>query len=196
MLGSVLVTNHRESGSFVEKIGMPQGPKKVQISVSSAPIARLGDKRYYDLLGTIEVMKNVYRESIVDGFELQLQPEWDSENPPLTDGQFADWTKTPKFAVAEISTLLQKQKLPILSVHASRDIGTYLCSSRERDYEKGKRLIRDALLLASDLGAKVSIFHLWNTWKTKFNIYKLKKDFLNMATQSAEIKASVEKYSY
>jgi sugar phosphate isomerase/epimerase len=171
---------------------MPLNPKKVQISVSSAPIAKFGNKRYYDLLGTLEVMKKIYQESIVDGFELQLQPEWNSENPPLTDTQFADWTKTPKFTVAEISTLLQKQELPILSVHASRDIGSYLCSSRERDYEKGKRLIHDALFLADKLGAKICVFHLWDTWKTKFDIYELKKDFLNMVAQFAEIKASVE----
>jgi hypothetical protein len=102
---------------------MPWSHKEVQISVSSAPIAKLGNKRYYDLLGTLEVMKKVYRESIVDGFELQLQPEWDSENPPLTDTQFADWTKTRKFNIAEILTVLEKQELPILSVHTSRDIG-------------------------------------------------------------------------
>ena len=128
----------------------------------------------------------------MDGFELQLQPEWDGDNPPLTDTQFADWTKTPKFTVAEILTILQKQKLPILSVHASRDIGSYLCSSRERDYEKGKRLIHEALFLADNLGAKVCVFHLWDTWKTKFDIYKLKKDLLNIGAQFAEVKASVE----
>lgn len=55
-----------------------------RISVSSAPIAKLGGKRYYDLDGTLKVMKKIFRESVVDGFELQLQPEWDSENPPLT----------------------------------------------------------------------------------------------------------------
>ena len=171
---------------------MPSSHKEVQISVSSAPIAKLGNKRYYDLLGTLEVMKKVYRESIVDGFELQLQPEWDSENPPLTDTQFADWTKTPKFNIAEILTVLEKQELPILSVHANRDIGSYLCSSRERDYEKGKRLIHDALFLADNLGAKICVFHLWDTWKTRSDIHKLKKDLLNMAAQFAEIKASAE----
>jgi len=171
---------------------MPWSHKEVQISVSSAPIAKLGNKRYYDLLGTIEVMKKIYRESIVDGFELQLQPEWDSENPPLTDTQFADWTKTPKFNIAEILTVLEKQELPILSVHANRDIGSYLCSSRERDYEKGKRLIHDTLFLADNLGAKICVFHLWDTWKTRVDIHKMKKDLLNMAAQFAEIKASAE----
>ena len=162
------------------------------ISVSSAPIAKLGNKRYYDLLGTLEVMKKVFRESIVDGFELQLQPEWDNENPPLTDTQFADWTKTPKYTVVQILTLFEKQELPILSVHASRDIGSYLCSDRERDHEKGRRLIYDALSVTEDLGAQVCVFHLWDTWKTKFDVYKLKKDLLDIAVQFASVKASVE----
>ncbi|NIO37426.1 hypothetical protein GTO27_06950, partial [Candidatus Bathyarchaeota archaeon] len=149
-------------------------------------------KRYYDLIGTLEVMKQVFRESVVDGFELQLQPEWDSENPPLTDTQFADWTKTPKYTIEEIRVLLEEQKLSILSVHSSRDIGSYLCSNQERNYEKGKSLIYEALFLANSLGAKVCVFHLWDTWKTRFDIHKLKKDFLNIAAQFAEIKASVE----
>lgn len=162
------------------------------ISVSSAPIARLDNKRYYDLLGTIEIMKSVFRESVVDGFELQLQPEWDSENPPLTDTQYADWTKTPKYTVAEISAILEKQELPILSVHGSRDIGCYLCSSRERDQEKGRRLIHDTLFLSDNLGVKVCVFHLWDTWKTKFDVQGLRKEFLDITAQFANIKASVE----
>jgi len=162
------------------------------ISVSSAPIARLGNKRFYDLFGTLEIMKKVYQESIVDGFELQLQPEWDRENPPLTDIHFADWRETPKFAVRELLTLIEKQELPILSVHASRDIGSYLCSNRRRDYEKGKSLIHEALFLADNLGAKVCVFHLWDTWKTQFDLHELKKDFLGITAQFAGIKASVE----
>lgn len=162
------------------------------ISVSSAPIAKFGGKRYYDLAGTLKVMKKVFRESVVDGFELQLQPEWDSENPPLTDTQFADWTKTPKYTVDDILRIFKRQRLPILSVHASRDIGTYLCSSRKQDHEKGRQLIHDSLQLANDLGAHVCVFHLWDTWKTRFNWQKLKKDLLDMLHPFAKVKASVE----
>ncbi|MEM2100508.1 MAG: hypothetical protein QXP45_04130, partial [Thermoproteota archaeon] len=89
------------------------------ISVSSAPIARLGDKNYYDLVGTVDVMKKIFAESIVDGFELQLEPEWDSNNLPLTDRHAADWAKTPKYTAKEIIAILKKESLPILSVHAS-----------------------------------------------------------------------------
>lgn len=96
------------------------------ISVSTAPIAKLGGKKYYNLVGTLEIMKKVLRKSVVDGFELQLLPEWDCENPPLTNAHFADWTKTPKYTVEEILALLKRKKLPILSVHASRDIASFL----------------------------------------------------------------------
>jgi len=106
--------------------------------------------------------------------------------------RFADWTKTPKYTVSEILALLEKQKLPILSVHASRDVGSYLCSNRKRQYEKGKRLTYDTLFLADNLGVKICVFHLWDTWKTKFDVHRLKKDFLKITSQFAQIKASVE----
>jgi len=162
------------------------------ISVSSAPIAKLGDKKYYDLLGTLEVLKKVFQESAVDGFELQLEPEWDSENPPLIDGQFTDWTKIPKYTCEKILAILKREKLPILSVHASRDIGNYLCSNKERDIEKGKRVIYESLSLTSDLGTEVCVFHLWDTWKTKFDLKHLQKVFSDIAAQFPEVKASVE----
>ncbi len=162
------------------------------ISVSSAPMARFGNKKYYDLVGTIEVMKRVLNESVVDGFELQLEPEWDSENPPLSDGQFADWTKTPKYTTADISELVKAENLPILSVHGNRDIGGYLCSGRAKDLEKGKRLIFDTLSLAQDLGSEVCVFHLWGTWKTRLDLKHLKKAFSSVTAAFPNIKASVE----
>ena len=162
------------------------------ISASSAPIAGFGDKEYYDLLATLEVLKRVFIKSVVDGFELQLEPEWDSENPPLTDADWADWTKTPKYTAEQIVELVKKAKLPILSVHASRDVGSYLCSDREQDWEKGKRVIYDSLLIAEKLGARVCVFHLWDTWKTNFAVDRIEKAFLDLARQFPKVKASVE----
>jgi len=162
------------------------------ISVSSAPIARLEDKKYYDLSGTLKVMKKVFRESVVDGFELQLEPEWDSENPPLTDGQYADWTKIPKYTSGEILTIVKRERLPILSVHASRDIGNYLCSDRESDIEKGRRVMYEALSLADGLGAEVCVFHLWNTRQTRLNLTHLRNVFYSTTTQFPRVKAAVE----
>lgn len=165
---------------------------KYPISVSSAPIAKLGDKEYYDLIGTIDVMKKILAESVVDGFELQLEAEWDSSRPPLTDGDFADWTKTPKYTAREILSMLKKEALPILSVHANRDIGNYLCSNQERDLEKGKQVIYDALFIASELGANVCVFHLWNTYATDFNLDRIAKTFHEITHGFPNVKASVE----
>lgn len=162
------------------------------ISVSSAPIARFANKKYYDLVGTIEVMKRVLNESVVDGFELQLEPEWDSENSPLSNGQFADWTKTPKYTTADVLELVKGENLPILSVHGNRDIGGYLCSGRAKDLQKGKRLIFDALSLAENLGSKVCVFHLWDTWKTKLDLKHLKKVLSSVAIEFPKVRASVE----
>ena len=162
------------------------------ISVSSAPVAGLGDKEYYDLVGTVKVIREILGESVVDGFELQLQPEWDSENPPLTDTDWADYTKTPKYTAEDITELLRKENLPILSVHASRDVGSYLCSKRERDWEKGKRVIYDSLLVAESLKAEVCVFHLWDTWKTSFDVHRLGKTLLSVADQFPKVEASVE----
>jgi hypothetical protein len=162
------------------------------VSVSTAPIAKLGNKKYYDLSGTIQVMKKVYQESAVDGFELQLEPEWDSENPPLTDSELADWTKTPKYTAKQILTLVTKEKLPILSVHASRDIGNYLCLNQKQHLEKGKRLIDDSLFLSDELSASVCVFHLWDTWATEFDANRLKKTLSDAAANYPKVKATVE----
>jgi sugar phosphate isomerase/epimerase len=162
------------------------------ISASSAPIAGFGDKEYYDLSGTIEVMKRVLEESGVDGFELQLEPEWDNENPPLTDADWADWTKTPKYTAEEIVRLLRSERLPILSVHANRDIGNYLCSEQESNWKKGKRIVYDSLSIAENLGAEICVFHLWDTWKTDFDLRRLKKAFSDVTAQFSKVKASVE----
>jgi sugar phosphate isomerase/epimerase len=162
------------------------------ISVSSAPVAGFGNKEYYDLSGTIEVLKTILSESVVDGFELQLEPEWDAENAPITDSDWSDWTKTPKHTVEEIIDLVKKERLPILSVHASRDIGSYLCSDKKRDFEKGIRTIHESLQITESLGAKVCVFHLWDTWKTGFDLYNISKMFAHLADQYPRVKASVE----
>jgi hypothetical protein len=162
------------------------------ISVSSAPIAGLGGREYYDLVGTMQVMKEVFVEGAVDGFELQLEPEWDCENAPLTDAGWADWTKTPKFSSEEIVELVKSEGLPILSVHASRDVGSYLCSMKKRDREKGKHVILEAMSVAEMLEAEICVFHLWDTWKSSFDLHRIESILLKTVEPFSKIKASVE----
>jgi sugar phosphate isomerase/epimerase len=162
------------------------------ISVSSAPVAGFGNKEYYDLAGTLGVLRRIFKSGVVDGFELQLEPEWDNESPPLTDVDWADWAKTPKFTAEEVIKLVKKAKMPILSVHASRDVGKYLSSERRKVREKGRRVMGDALSIAEKLGASVCVFHLWDTWKTSFNVDRVGEIFQECAVEFPNVKASVE----
>jgi sugar phosphate isomerase/epimerase len=160
--------------------------------VSSAPVAAVGDKEFYDLVGTIDVLKKILLASVINGFELQLEPEWDSQCPPLTDRDFADWTQTPKYTAHEVASLLKKAALPILSVHASRDIGNYLCSVEERDWKKGRQDIWDALYIAEELGAGICVFHLWDTWAKKFDLNRVQNAFREATKAFPRVKASCE----
>ncbi len=84
---------------------------KFFVSVSGAPIAKLGDKEYCDLIGTIDVMKRFFSESVVDGFELQLVLECDSSNPPLTDRDFAEAYIHNTFVSPQRDPVIQVQTL-------------------------------------------------------------------------------------
>lgn len=164
------------------------------ISISVAPTTRAIGKRYYDLAGTIELMGLLWQESVIDGFEFQNLAEWDDENPPRDEREkrLAAWNESQKHTTDEIATLLQEAELPILSVHANRDVGICLCSDQEQDINKGKRLIHESLYLAEKVGAPVCVFHLWDTWKEGFDPRFLGNVLHEIAAQYPGVKASVE----
>lgn len=168
------------------------------ISISTAPVNRLVGRPYYDLHSTIEVMRRLWQESVVDGFEFQNLAEWDRENPPRDDDEqgnrLAAWTESLKYTTGEITTVIRDARLPVLSVHANRDVGIHLCSDREQDVDKGKRLIQESLSLAGKVGARVCVFHLWDTWKESFDPTFLKSAFREVVAQcpDVKVKASVE----
>jgi len=164
------------------------------ISIAVAPTTRAIGKRYYDLAGTIELMSLLWQESVIDGFEFQNLAEWDDENPPRDEREkrLAAWNESPRHNTDEIAALLQEAGLPILSVHANRDVGICLCSGREQDISKGKKLIHESLSLADRVGAPVCVFHLWDTWKEDFEPRFMESVLLEIAAQYPGVKASVE----
>jgi L-ribulose-5-phosphate 3-epimerase UlaE len=139
-------------------------------------------------------MSLLWRESVIDGFEFQNLAEWDDENPPRDEREkrSAAWNESQKHTTDEIATLLQETGLPILSVHANRDVGICLCSEQEQDIHKGKRLIHESLYLAEKVGASVCVFHLWDTWKEGFDPRFLQDIHREIAAQYPGVKASVE----
>lgn len=166
------------------------------VSVSTAPIVRLIDKPYYDLPGTLEVMRRLWQESVVDGFEFQNLGEWDRENPPRDDDERgsrrAAWQESAKYTVDEIAEMIQDSELPVLSVHANRDVGLCLCSDREQEVAQGRRLIDESLSLAEEIGAGVCVFHLWDTWAQDLDLACLKSTLQEIAAAHPGVKAAVE----
>jgi sugar phosphate isomerase/epimerase len=107
----------------------------------------------------------------VDGFEFVLLPEWDSENPPLTPSDAPQ--ECEKHSVEELVQALQIRNFPVLSVHANRDVGNYLCSEDAEKVRKGIRLVQECLDFARRVNSRVCVFHFWDTCKELFDLNSL-----------------------
>jgi hypothetical protein len=164
------------------------------ISVTVAPLARLIGKPFYDLDANVEVMERLWRESVLDGFEFQNTAEWDAAGPPRDEGarRLAYWRDSRKHRVDQIADILRETRLPVLSVHANRDVGVLLCSGQAEDIARGKTLIHGSLSLASAVGAGVCVFHLWDTWAEAFDLGFLRSVMDEIGPQYPGVKAAVE----
>ncbi len=164
------------------------------ISISTAPSNRLVGKPFYDLYATLEVMQKFWVEAVFNGFEFQNTAEWDAGNPPRDEGErrLAYWTDSQKYTTDQIATLLRATGLPVLSVHANRDVGICLCSGQPEETDAGRRLIRESLSLAKQARASVCVFHLWDTRKEDFDPAFVHGVFTEIAAQYPGVKPSVE----
>lgn len=164
------------------------------ISLSIAPAIVTTGKKYYDLSASIELMQNLQQMHIVDGFEFQLLEEWDDTNPPIDeqDKRFDSWEDSPKYSIDDIAALIKGAKCNILSVHAKRDVGKYLCSSDSSYIDKGKHLVEEALKFTKEIGCHICVFHIWDTWKDDSDIRFLHYTLSEISLKYPTVKASVE----
>ncbi|MHA2134250.1 MAG: sugar phosphate isomerase/epimerase family protein [Candidatus Thorarchaeota archaeon] len=167
-----------------------------QISITTGPLNRLFNRPYFVFESTIEVMQSLSSNSIVDGFEVQNLAEWDVRWPPrdeYTKGHRRKrWETANKYTFEELSSMLIDSGLPILSIHANRDVGICLCSEDETEIENGRTMIHETLKLASNVGAGIAVFHLWDTWKEEFNVGSLIDELGQIASEYPNVRASVE----
>jgi len=176
-------------------VAMPEPIRSAnRISLSTAPAVQALGKKYYDLSGTLELMDRLRAASVVDGFEFQILEEWDAAHPPREQAEYrlSAWNDSPKYPLEQIVALLREGTYPVLSLHAYRDIGIYLCSDQEADIHRGKALLHQSLSLAQEIGAQVCVFHLWDTWKTNLNPIWLYDVLLATASCYPSVKAAVE----
>lgn len=165
------------------------------VSISTAAMTyAFGQRAGYHLADTIALTNALLRESVVVGCEVQNRAEWCVDIPPRTEREkrLAAWEKSPRYTVEEVAFSLREVNLPILSIHANRDVGVCLCSGDEQEVEEGKKLIHESLFLAQEVGAPVCVFHLWDTWAESFVPEFLRDVLYQIASQYPGVKAAVE----
>lgn len=164
-----------------------------RVCISTGSLPRLEGKQFYELSSVVRVMKRLLDESKVDGFEFVLLPEWDSENPPLSPSDAPK--ECEKHTVQEVLDALETRNFPILSVHANRDIGNYLCHEDTEKVEKGIRIMRECLDFTREVGSRVCVFHFWDTWKEVFDLSFLEATYQKFQNMYPEVELSVENIS-
>ena len=167
-----------------------------RLSISTAPLNSYLNKKYYDLKATLYLLKMLSEEDVVDGFEFQLLAEWNPEYAPLDKDTKYDrqleWENSRKYEVAQIVELLTEHELPILSIHANRDIGICLCSNEKELNQRGRILIEQALILAEKTKAGVCVFHLWDAWMEEIDFAVLKHELAVAAAKHTSVRVSVK----
>lgn len=169
-------------------------PIENRLSISIAPVNRIRDQHYADLPGTLRLMHDLKRAGAVDGFEFQNLAEWDAVEPPRDEREkrLADWQNSARHTIGELASALREAEVPILSVHANRDVGICLCAEDAADLKRGRQLMRESLSLATEVGAAVCVFHLWDTWKESFDPARLHEALNEIAPDYPGVKAAIE----
>jgi len=168
--------------------------KDSQLSITTAPLNLLLGGSYADLHGTLKTMKQLREESIVQGFELQDLAEWDSRGPPrdirMKAHRLKVWEKCEKFSSDEKISMTSEAS--ILSIHANRDVGIYLCSEDDQEQLHGRTLIKETLEFAEAISAHQAVFHLWDTWSPDFDLKHLRNELYRIASHYPSVIPSVE----
>jgi sugar phosphate isomerase/epimerase len=161
-----------------------------RVSISTGCLPRLEGRQFYELESVLRMMRRLMKESRADGFEFVLLPEWDSDGPPLTPSSAP--LDCEKHAVDEVAEELRTRDFPILSVHANRDIGNYLCSGDTDEVNRGIRLIDECLSFTKAVGSQICVFHFWDTWKLSLNLPRLEAIYRRFQTAYPDVEASIE----
>jgi len=164
------------------------------LSVSVAPCVKVFGGSGYRIQDTLRFMQWAISEAHVDGFEFQNLAEWDRRGPPRDEREkrLPAWKRAEKHSVGDLAALLAQASLPVLSVHANRDVGTALCSGREDEVRHGKTLIEEGMALAQSVGARVCVIHLWDTWLEDFDVGVLEDGVRQASSRFPKVRAAVE----
>ncbi len=170
------------------------------LSLSTGSLSHLFSSEYHDFEAIQSAMVLLHAHAEVDGFEFQKIAEWDSVGPPRdayragrpTEFRTRAWESCSKYTTAEIGRSIKAAGLPILSVHANRDVGICLCTRCEDDVDRGSELIYETLSLCSILESKVAVFHFWDSMAKTIDTAFLRETMDSIQQVHPTIKATIE----
>lgn len=167
----------------------------MRFSISTVPLATYMHRKYYDLGAMIYVMKILMRERVVEGFELELLAEWNPHFEPVEkdtkyDRKF-EWEASRKYDSRQLIDIVNRAGVPILAVHANRDIGVLLCSGQHELVDRGTGLMVAALEVAGGVGASTCVFQLWDPLSATVDHAGLRERLRSVAAGS-RVRAAVE----
>ncbi len=167
----------------------------MRFSISTVPLATYMHRKYYDLGAMIYVMKILMRERVVDGFEFELLAEWNPHFAPVEkdtkyDRKF-EWEASRKYDSRQLIDIVNRAGVPILAVHANRDIGLLLCSGQHDLVDRGAGLMAAALEVAGGVGAPTCVFQLWDPLSAAVDYAGL-RELLRRVASGAAVRAAVE----
>lgn len=165
-----------------------------RLSLSVTAVCMLAGKAYYDLPGTVELMRELTQEGVVNGYELQHLEEWDAAQPPRDRAavRMAAWQRSAKYSVDQVADILLEAEVPIASIHGKRDAGILLCSQDTCDIERGRRMMHESMQLATAVQARVCVFHLWDTWQEECDLVLLAETLREVALAYPAVTPAIE----
>lgn len=127
------------------------------IACSTATLPYAINKDIRDPYIQLMLAKEIYDYGLIEGFELVLLPDWNEEWEPLLPVN-----KGEQYLVSldMLADLWLESELPVLSIHANRDLGM-LIATKEDLVQKA---IADTIKLAKKLKAQQIVLHPWNTY--------------------------------
>lgn len=170
------------------------------LSLSTGSLSHLLGKEYHDFEAILSLMKTLHSTAAIDGFEFQKIAEWDSVSPPrdeYKEGNHAGarvraWQSCSKYKIEGVANSILSAGLPILSIHANRDVGICLCAGGEADIKRGEDIIHETLFLCEAVRSQVAVFHFWDTWEKYIDVAPLIHTLDYFQSGHPDIRVSVE----
>lgn len=177
-----------------------RNPHMRLLSLSTGSLSHLMESDYHDLRAIQYAMTLLHAHAEIDGFEFQKIAEWDIVGPPRDDhgdgrpeGFRRDaWESCRKHTISELAGAIGAAGLPVLSVHANRDVGICLCNGSEEDIARGDDLVCEAISLCIALRTNLAVIHIWDTRAKDIDSMFLRRKLDRIQSSHPEIKATVE----